>query len=80
MTGQSPSMIKIREQVVDDPVSGFLFKFVFVAGNENPSRLLFKTKADTTWREYIFDVNGEFSGATTRAAEVNQQPALRLVK
>lgn len=73
-------MVSMREQVVDDPVSGFIFKFLFVSGSENPSRLLFKSKADTTWREYIFDVNGEFSGATTRAAEANQQPALRLVK
>jgi hypothetical protein len=73
-------MLTIREQTLDDPVSGFVFKFVFVSNSENPSRILFKNTSDTTWREYIFDVNGDFGGATTRPADTHQQPALRLVK
>jgi hypothetical protein len=80
MTAHVPSVLNIQEQTVDDPVSGFVFKFVLAPGSEHPSRILFKSAGDSTWREYIFDVDGEFGGATTRAAEVNQQPALRLVK
>jgi len=73
-------ILRVREQTVDDPVSGFVFKFVFVSGSEDPSRVLFKKNSENTWREYLFDKNGDFAGATTKAAEASQQPALRLVK
>jgi hypothetical protein len=82
MTARPDPMLHIKEQIVDDPVSGFVFKFVIIPGSENPSRVLFKRTHDATWREYTFDQYGEFSGATTRAAtdKVVAQPTLRLVK
>jgi hypothetical protein len=83
MTAQANHTLSIREQTLDDPVSGFVFKFVFVPGSENPSRVLFKKSNEITWREYVFDTHGDFGGATTRAAAgagVPVQPTLRLVK
>jgi hypothetical protein len=73
-------MLHLREQTVDDPVAGFVFKFILAEGAEHPSRLLFKKSADTVWREYFFDTAGEFAGATSRAGSGNQQSSLRLVK
>jgi hypothetical protein len=81
MTAHPDTMLTIREQIVDDPVSGFVFKFVIVPGSESPSRVLFKRANETIWREYIFDRQGDFSGATTRVASDSLvQPTLRLVK
>jgi hypothetical protein len=80
MTAHDIGTIHIQEQILDDPVSGFTFKFIVADGSDHPSRLLFKKHSDTIWREYMFDVNGEFCGATLRAAHVDQQPVLRLVK
>lgn len=72
--------IHIQEQAIEDPVSGFSFRFV-VTGAENPYRILFKAPADTSWREFLFDKHGVFSGATTRvAAEHLTTSVLRLVK
>jgi hypothetical protein len=80
MTVQAAGMLHMREQTVDDPVAGFIFKFILVEGTENPSRLLFKKSADTVWREYLFDTDGEFAGATSRVGTSSQQWSLRLVK
>jgi hypothetical protein len=81
MSAHIVQKLSIREQTVEDPVSGFVFKFAFVSGSENPSRVLFRKNGDTFWREYGFDAHGNFGGATTRAAaDAAIQPALRLVK
>jgi hypothetical protein len=81
MKTSSIPTLSIQEQTVEDPVSGFVFKFIVVPGSENPFRVLFKRSLEATWREYIFDRQGEFGGAATRAAaESYSQPALRLVK
>ncbi|MGJ4996551.1 hypothetical protein ACQR0Z_19165 [Bradyrhizobium sp. HKCCYLS3077] len=80
MTVKSEHMLHILEQTVDDPVAGFTFKFLLAEGAENPSRLLFKKSADTVWREYSFDTDGEFAGATSRISAANQPSSLRLVK
>jgi hypothetical protein len=80
MKAHDRGTISIQEQTVDDPVSGFTFKFIIANGSDHPSRLLFKSRSETIWREYMFDVNGEFCGATVRAGHIDQQPVLRLVK
>jgi hypothetical protein len=72
--------LHIRAQAIEDPVSGFSFRFI-VTGAESPYRILFKAPADAVWREFLFDKNGLFSGATTRvAAEDLTTRVLRLVK
>jgi hypothetical protein len=81
MSAHSQQMLRIREQVIDDPVSGYIFKFITMPASENPSRVLFKRTVDTIWREYAFDANGNFGGAATiAAADPTPQPPLRLVK
>jgi hypothetical protein len=81
MSAHTTHKLSIREQTFEDPVSGFVFKFVCVPGSENPSRLLFRRSSESVWREFIFDKQGDFGGATTRAAtDKTVQPALRLVK
>lgn len=73
-------ILTIVEQIIEDPVSGFVFKFISTA-SESPSRILFRPKSQTEWREFLFDKNGEFSGATSRvAADDPNSPKLRLVK
>jgi hypothetical protein len=81
MNEHAVHILSIREQLIEDPVSGTTLKFVFVPGSENPSRIFFKKVGETVWREYFFDAHGNFGGATTRAAtNASPQPALRLVK
>lgn len=80
MSGKKDKKLLVSEQIIEDPVSGFSFRFV-VANAENPYRVLFKSPTSTTWREFLFDEHGEFSGATTRvAADEANSRKLRLVK
>lgn len=81
MIAHAPSSLQIQEQTVEDPVTGFTVKFIVAEGSDHPSRVLFKGRADTLWREFMFDQSGDFCGATTRvAADASPQLALRLVK
>ena len=58
-------MCAIREQIIEDPVSGLTFQFVSMPGNDAPTRLRIFGNLPHGNREILFDKNGDEAGAGT---------------
>ncbi len=57
--------LKIKEQIIEDPVTGLSFQFVAVPGGDAPFRLRVFGDLSFGNREFLFDENGEEAGAGT---------------
>ncbi len=57
--------LTIKEQIVEDPVSGLSFQFSVVDGSDGPFRLRVFGPLPNGNREFIFDSSGERTGAGT---------------
>lgn len=55
----------IREQIIEDPVSGLTFQFVSKPGSDAPVRLLIYGNLPYGNREILFDRKGAEAGAGT---------------
>lgn len=56
----------IREQIIEDPVSGLTLQFEFVTNDPvSPVRVKILGALTQGNRELMFDANGEFNGAGT---------------
>lgn len=53
----------VREQIVEDPVSGLIFQFELVPGTSAPFRLRVFGQLPLGNREIIFDHDGQEAGA-----------------
>ncbi len=58
-------ILKIKEQIIEDPVTGLSFQFAFVPESSAPFRLRIFGDLPYGNREIIFDKNGEEAGAGT---------------
>ena len=58
-------MCAIREQIIEDPVSGLAFQFVSMPGSDAPVRLRIFGNLAYGNREILFDKNGDEAGAGT---------------
>ena len=57
------NLCMIREQIIEDPVSGLTFQFIHKPGSDAPYRLVIFGNIPYGNREILFDVNGEEAGA-----------------
>jgi hypothetical protein len=55
----------VREQIIEDPVSGLTFQFVSVPNSDAPVRLRIFGDLPHGNREILFDKNGDEAGAGT---------------
>ena len=55
----------IREQIIEDPVSGLTFQFSIIKGTSAPFRLKVFGNIPNSNREIVFDQEGEMTGAGT---------------
>lgn len=55
----------IREQIIEDSVSGLTFQFVAMPGSDAPTRLRIFGGVTFGNREILFDKNGDEAGAGT---------------
>ena len=58
-------LLAIREQIVDDPVSGLTFQFLLVQGSSAPFRIRVFGALPSGNREILFDSKGAQAGAGT---------------
>lgn len=58
----------IREQIIDDPVSGLSLQFVHKPGSDAPFRLFIYGNLPHGNREILFDQSGAEAGAGTALA------------
>jgi len=59
------AILTIKEQIVEDPVSGLSFQFSVVDGSDGPFRLRVFGPLPNGNREFIFDSSGVRTGAGT---------------
>lgn len=59
------AICEIREQIIEDPVSGLSFQFVYVPESDAPVRLRIVGDLAFGNREILFDRNGAEAGAGT---------------
>jgi len=59
----------IREQIIDDPVSGLTIQFVFMPGSDAPVRLRITGATPQGTREILIDADGKEAGAGTALAD-----------
>jgi len=55
--------LTIKEQIIEDPVSGLSFQFSVVEGSDNPFRLRVHGTLPNGNREFVFDAAGIRTGA-----------------
>jgi len=55
--------LTIKEQIIEDPVSGLSFQFSVVEGSDNPFRLRIFGALPNGNREFVFDATGTRTGA-----------------
>jgi hypothetical protein len=61
-------LCEIREQIIDDPVSGLTFQFAYVTDSTAPVRLRIYGDLPFGNREIVFDKNGNEAGSGTAVA------------
>ncbi len=61
----SGQLCGIREQIIEDPVSGLTFQFLLVPDSDAPVRLRVFGALPHGNREFLFDHNGQEAGAGT---------------
>ncbi len=61
----SGGMCVIREQIIEDPVTGLTFQFVSMPDSDAPVRLRVFGDMPYGNREILFDKNGDEAGAGT---------------
>ena len=61
----SGRLCEIREQIIEDPVSGLTFQFLLVPDSDAPVRLRVFGALPHGNREFLFDHNGQEAGAGT---------------
>ena len=57
--------LKIKEQIIEDPVTGLSFKFIVVPGSTARYRLRIFGSLPYGSREFLFDEDGAEAGAGT---------------
>jgi len=70
----------IREQIIDDPVSGLTLQFVHKPDSDAPFRLYIYGNLPHGNREILFDANGAEAGAGTALTESCRPSWLKRVK
>lgn len=73
-------MCEIREQIIEDPVSGLTFQFVSIPGSDAPVRLRVWGDVPFANREFLFNQEGEEAGAGTLLSGTCRPSWLREVK
>ena len=58
-------ILKIKEQIIEDPVSGLTFQFLLMPDSDAPARLRVFGALRHGNREFLFDRNGQEAGAGT---------------
>ncbi|MCH8112187.1 MAG: hypothetical protein IH905_09590 [Proteobacteria bacterium] len=61
----SGRLCEIREQIIEDPVSGLTFQFLLMPDSDAPVRLRVFGALPHGNREFLFDHNGQEAGAGT---------------
>lgn len=64
-TKPNGDVCRIREQMIEDPVSGLTFQFVCKRGSDAPYRLLIYDDLPFGNREFLFNAEGAEAGAGT---------------
>jgi hypothetical protein len=59
----------IREQIIEDPVSGLILQFVSMPRSDAPFRLRISGALSQGTRELLFDADGKEAGAGTALAD-----------
>ena len=59
------SVCSIKEQIIEDPVSGLTLQFVSMPGSDAPARLRITGAISQGTREILFDAEGKEAGAGT---------------
>jgi len=59
------ALCAIREQIIEDPMSGLTLQFAFMKGSDAPIRLRIFGNLPYGNREILFDENGVEAGAGT---------------
>ena len=72
------AICKIREQIIDDPVSGLTLQFE--ARDDGTTRLLLCGNLPFGNRDFVFDADGQEAGAGTSTAGACRPSWLREVK
>lgn len=62
-------MFSVKEQIIEDPISGLTFQFVYIEGSDAPFRLKIYGDLPNGNREILFDKNGDEAGAGTLFAK-----------
>ncbi len=75
----SGQLCGIREQIIEDPVSGLTFQFLLVPGSDAPVRLRVFGALPHGNREFLFDRNGQEAGAGTAFSGTRRPSWLREV-
>jgi hypothetical protein len=78
---------EIREQIIEDPVTGLSFQFIFRPDTDAPVRLVVHGALPGNGnREFLFDSDGNEAGAGTgftgvcRPTWLQEVPGLRLIE
>lgn len=58
-------LCSIREQIIEDPLSGLTFQFEFKPGSDAPVRMRVFGDLPHGNREFLFDQTGAFAGTGT---------------
>lgn len=74
------AMCTIREQIIEDPVSGLTLQFVLAPDSTAPVRLVISGDFPYGNREILFDRNGIEAGAGTSVAGSCRPSWLKKVK
>jgi len=74
------SVCKIREQIIEDRVSGLTLQFVHKPGSDAPYRLYIHGDFPYGNREILFDEDGAGAGAGTALVDACRPSWLREVK
>ena len=70
----------IREQIIEDPVSGLTLQFIHKPGTDAPFRLCIFGNIPCGNREILFDANGAEAGAGTALIDSCRPSWLKEVK
>ena len=73
------SVCGIREQIIEDLITGITIQFEHMPGSDSPFRLRLSGNVDYGNREFLFDADGAVAGAGTSLIGVGKPSWLKEV-
>lgn len=74
------AVCSIREQIIEDPISGLTLQFICRPDSDAPFRLLIHGNLPHGNREILFDANGAEAGAGTVFGDICRPSWIKEVK